>query len=114
MALAEAPHHTSGPSIKKVVKRRERQEEEVHETHVALRGPKTPPPGTGPGILSEPALQVRLEAAARASVVEGLPTFALPVLAESAGEAIDSGALSSPPAAARLEPALWQGRLEPS
>ena len=27
-------------------------------------------------------------------VVDGLPTFALPVLAESAGEAIDSGALS--------------------
>ena len=36
-----------------------------------------------------------LEAAARASVVDGLPTFALPVLAGSAGEAIDSGALSS-------------------
>ena len=36
MALAEALHHSAGPSKKKVGERRERQEEEVHETHVAL------------------------------------------------------------------------------
>ena len=59
MALGAALHHSAGPSKKKVVERREEQEEEVHETHVALRGLKTPPLGTP---------QVRLEAAARASV----------------------------------------------
>ena len=94
IVLAEALHHSAGPSKKKVVERRERQKEEVHETHVAQREPKTPPPGTRPGPPPEPAPQVRLEAAARALVVNGLPTFTLPVLAGSAGEAIDSGALS--------------------
>ena len=64
------------------------------ETHVAPRGLKAPPLGTRAGLLTEPAPQARLEAAARASVVDGLPTFALPVLAGSAGEAIGSGALS--------------------
>ena len=68
MALAAAFHHSAGPSKKKVVERREEQEKEVYETHVALRGPKTPP-GTRLGLLTEPAPQVR-------------------------GEAIDSGALS--------------------
>ena len=46
------------------------------------------------GLLAEPVPQVRFEAAARVSVVDGLPTFALPVLAGSTGEAIDSGSLS--------------------
>ena len=66
----------------------------MHETHVALRGQNAPLPGTRPGLPPEPAPEVRLEAAARALVVDGLPTFALPVLAGSAGEAIDSGANS--------------------
>ena len=84
VALAEALHHSAGPKTEKV-ERRERQEE---------RGQKAPPPGTRPGLPREPAPQVRLEAAARALVVDGLPTLALLVLAGSAGEAIDSGALS--------------------
>ena len=45
MALAAALHHNAGPSKKKVVERRERHEEEVYETHVALQGPKTPSSG---------------------------------------------------------------------
>ena len=54
------------------MERRERQEEAGVEyvKDVGLRAQKTP------------------------LVVDGLPTFALPVLAGSAGEAIDSGALS--------------------
>ena len=52
-ALAEPFHHSSGPTTKKVVERREEH-----------------------------------------SGVDGLPTFALPVLAGSPGEAIDSGTLS--------------------
>ena len=80
MALAAALHHSAGPSKKKVVERREEQEEEVYEAHVALRGLKTPPPGTRPGLPSEPAPQVKLDVAARTSVIDGLPTFALPVL----------------------------------
>ena len=85
VALAAALHHSSVTSSKKVVERRERQEEEVHETHVAQRGSRTTLPGT------------RAAGEARGGglslVVDGLPTFALPVLVGS-GEAIDSGALS--------------------
>ena len=66
----------------------------MHESHDAPRGQKAPLPGTRPGLPPELAPQVRLEAAARALVVDGLPTFALPVLAGSAGEAIHSGTLS--------------------
>ena len=77
-----------------MVQREEQEEEEVYETHDAPRGPKTPPRGTRPGLLMEAVQQVRLEAAARESVVDGLPTFALPVLTGSAAEAIDRGALS--------------------
>ena len=86
MALAEAFHHSAGPSTKKVVERRERQEEVEHETRCALRGPKTPPPGQRPGLLTEPAPQVRLEAAPRVSVVP--PTLAMPSLAGAGGEAV--------------------------
>ena len=71
----------------------------MKDTPDALRGLKAPPPGTRPGLLTEPASQVKLEAAARASVVDSLPTFALPVMAGTAGEAIDSGALFPPLAA---------------
>ena len=73
----------------KIVEQHEEQEEEVYETHFTLRGLKTPPPGTWLGPLGEPVPQVRLEAAVRALVIDGLPTFALPVLAGSAGEAIE-------------------------
>ena len=84
IALAAALH-SSGASTKKVVERRERQEEEVHVTHVAPRGQKAPPPGTRPGLLTEPAPQERLEAAARVSEVGALPTLGLPVLAGASG-----------------------------
>ena len=60
MALADALHHSSGPSKKMVVERRERQEEVEHETDNALRGPETPPPGQRPGLLTEPAPQERI------------------------------------------------------
>ena len=88
MALAGAPHHGSGPTTKKVVERREEQEEVEHATHIAIQGPNTPHPGTRPGLLAEPTPQVRLETVARASGVDGLPTIALPALAGSAGEAL--------------------------
>ena len=84
MALAVAVHHSAGPSTKKVMERRERQEEAEHETHKALWGPKTPPSGQRPGLLTEPAPQWRLEAAARVSVV--VPTLAIPSLAGAGGE----------------------------
>ena len=70
MTLAEATHHTA-PRGQKTARAQEEVEREA-----------------------EPVPQLRFEAAARASVVDGLPTFALPVLAGSAGEAIDSGSLS--------------------
>ena len=54
MALAEALHHSAGPSKKKVV-RRERQEEAGSETYCAPRGPKTLPPGVRPAPLAEVA-----------------------------------------------------------
>ena len=83
MAFAEALHHSAGQSKKKVVERRERHEEEA-ETH---------PTGTADSISGDAAgspvgAQVTLEAAAGVLVADGLPTFALPVLAESAGEAL--------------------------
>ena len=49
IALAEALHHSAGPSKKKVVERRERQEEAGSETYHAARGPKTLPPGMRAG-----------------------------------------------------------------
>ena len=55
MALAEALHHSAGPSKKKVVERRERQEEAGSETYCAPRGPKTLPPGVRPAPLAEVA-----------------------------------------------------------
>ena len=58
-ALAAVLHHSAGPS-KKVVERRERQEEEVHETHVAPQGQRAPPLGTRPGLPPEPAPQGRV------------------------------------------------------
>ena len=92
MALADALHHSSGPSKKKVVERCERQDQVGHETHYAPRGPKTPPPGQRRGLLSEPAPQERLEAAARVLVM--LPTLAMPSLAGAGGEAVDASTLA--------------------
>ena len=43
-------HHSAGPSTKKVVQRRERQEEVEFETHAAPRRQNTPPPSR-PGVL---------------------------------------------------------------
>ena len=99
MALAEALHHSAGPSKKKVVERRERQEGTrrtlLHrDRRHLLRGRIS---------WRSPAPQGTLEAAARASEVDGLPTFALPVLAGSAGEAVDSSFLRFLTAAALLK-----------
>ena len=54
MTLAEMTHHTSprGPKMARV------GEEVVHDAHEALRGQKTPPPGTQPAALREPGLQL--------------------------------------------------------
>ena len=64
----------------------------MHDAHNALRGPKTPPPGVRPGSLAEPRPQ-RSDRTARCSSGDTLPTLALPALAGSAGEAVDSSAL---------------------
>ena len=69
MALAGALHHSSCPS-RKVVDRHKRQEEVEHETHNAPRGPKTPPPGQRPALLTEPAPQERLADAGHAATCE--------------------------------------------
>ena len=55
MHLAEALHHSAGPSKLKVVERRERQEEAGSETYHAPRGPKALPPGMRPAPPSEVA-----------------------------------------------------------
>ena len=60
-ALAEALHHSSGPSTKKVVERREEQEEVEYEMHIAPRGQNTPPRGTRPGLVSETGPHVKLQ-----------------------------------------------------
>ena len=51
MALAKALHHTPGPSMKKVVERREGSEEVEDEKHSGPRAPKTPSPETRPAHL---------------------------------------------------------------
>ena len=84
MDLAAARHHSSGTSTKKVV---EREAGGGGARHARCSMGKTL-------LLAEPAPQERLEAAARASEADGLPTVALRVLAGSAGEPVDSGALS--------------------
>ena len=55
MALAEALHHSSGPSTKKVVDRHEGSEEVEYETHNAPRGQNTPLSGMRPTPLAEVA-----------------------------------------------------------
>ena len=55
MALAEALHHSAGPSTKKVVERSEGGEEVEYETNYAApRGQNTPPPGMRPASHAEP------------------------------------------------------------
>ena len=60
MTLAEMAHHTAprGPKMARV------GEEVVQDAHEALRGQKTPPPGTQPATLREPGLQLAVEHAA--------------------------------------------------
>ena len=92
MALAEALHHSSGPTTNKVVERREGPEGEVRETHDGPRAQERPLPGTRPAPLSvgaEP--QDRLEAAARVSA--GVPSVAPPALAAPAAEGVDTSTL---------------------
>ena len=87
MALAEYMHHASRGRT------RARAREEVEfVTHDALRGQKTPPPGERPGLPLEPGSQ-RSDRTVRRSSGDSLPTLALPSLAGSAGEAVDSSAL---------------------
>ena len=82
MTLAEMLHHTSrGQKFARVG-------EEV--AHDAPRGPKTPPPGVRP--LAEPRPQ-RSDRTVRRSSGDSLPILALPSLAGSAGEAVDSSTL---------------------
>ena len=64
----------------------------MHDAHNALWGPKTLPPGVRPGSLAEPGPQ-RSDRSVRCSSGDSLPTLALPALAGSAGEAVDSSAL---------------------
>ena len=92
MALAEALHHSSGPTTMKVVERREGPVGEVRETHDGLRAQERPLPGTRPAPLSvvaEP--QDRLEAAARVS--SGVPSVAPPALAAPAAEGVGTSTL---------------------
>ena len=93
MALAEALHHSSGPTTKKVVERNEGPEGEVRETHDGLRAQERPLPWTRPAPLSvggfEP--QDRLEAAARVST--GVPSVAPPALAAPSAEGVDTSTL---------------------
>ena len=67
-------------------------EEVVHDAHDALRGQKTPPPGVRPGSLCDLGPQ-RSDHTVRRSSGDSLPTLALPVLAGSAGEVVDSSSL---------------------
>ena len=60
---------------------REGSEEVERETYYVPRHQNPPLPGTRPGLLTEPAPQLRLEAASRVSEVGALPTLGLPVLA---------------------------------
>ena len=64
----------------------------VNATHDAVRGLKTPPPGVRPGSLSDPGPQ-RSDRTLRRSAGAGLPTLALPSLAGSAAEEVDSFSL---------------------
>ena len=92
MGFAEALHHSSGSSTKKMVEWREGPEGEVRETHDGLRAQERPLPGTRPAPLSVGAKpQGRLEAAARVSA--GVPSVAPPALADTTADGVDSSTL---------------------
>ena len=67
-------------------------EEVENETHAALRGQISPPPGERPAPLAEVAAPQGSTVAR--CLVDGGPTLTVPVLAGRAGEAVDSSALS--------------------
>ena len=97
MELAAALHHSrdGGPGSHNALRGQKAAssgEKVENETHNVLRHQTTPPPGERPGILAEPGLQ-RSDRSLRRSAGDSLPTLALPSLAGSAGEAVDSFSL---------------------
>ena len=97
MELAAALHHSRdvGPGTHAGLRAQKAAgsgEVEAHETHSALRGPKQPPSRERPGLPPEPRPQ-RSDRTMRRSSGDNLPTLALPVLAGSAGEVVDSSSL---------------------
>ena len=98
MALAAALHHSAGPKVKVEMQQNgalrgqktaaRAGEEVVHDAHDALRGQKTPPPGVRPGSLSDPGPQRSDRTVRRSS--GAFPLLAVPVLADTAAEAVDS------------------------
>ena len=104
MALAEKLHHsafrTHMPKKEEVEQdqalrgqtKASAREGEVHEKDVASRSQSTPHPGERPGLPSEPGPQ-RSDRTVRRSSGDNLPTLALPALAGSAGEVVDSSSL---------------------
>ena len=76
MHLAEALHHSAGPSKLKVVERHKRQEEAGSETYYAPRRPKTLPPGMRPAPPSEVA-RPQVVAATGGYVAAGAPLLAV-------------------------------------
>ena len=95
MALAAASHHSAqqdaAPRGLDTGTRAREVEEQV--AHFGLRAQTAPPPGTRPGILADPGPQ-RSDRTVRHSAGAGLPTLALPSLAGSAAEAVDTSALT--------------------
>ena len=86
MTLAEKLRHTSrGQKLARV------GEEVVHDTHDALREPKTPPPGVRPGSLADPAPQRSDRSLRRSS--GGTPLLGVPSLADPSAESSDGRAL---------------------
>ena len=83
MALAAALHHSAGPKEKKVELQQyaalRGQKTEVHEKNDAPRRQNAPHPGERPSSLFDPG-----------AAGDNLPTLALPSLAGSAGEVVDS------------------------
>ena len=93
MALAQALHHSAGPSKTKVVERRERQEGEVQAANDAPRGQTTPLPEVRPGVPLDPGPPGD-EAVAVGYAAAGVPLLGAPSLADSSVEAIDGSTLS--------------------
>ena len=93
MALAQALHHSAGPSMTKVVERRERQEGEVQDANDAPRSQTTLLPGVRPGVPLDPGPPVD-EAVAVGYAAASVPLLGAPSLADSSAEAIDGSTLS--------------------